>query len=81
MGPHGFDGVVDQVKRKEVLQAANPGILILSPGQNGSRFWSAQWADPDAPDGDGGDGAVIKVEHWELKVLLDVLERRFGKPS
>lgn len=81
MGPHGMDGVVDQVKRRRAFQAANPGVLILSPRQNGTPFWTAQWADPDAPDGDAGDGAVIKVEHWELGVLLDHLERRLGRPS
>lgn len=63
---------VDQVLRKERSMRANPSVEIHSPRQLGSSEWLATW--------DEEDGSVT-VTKFELRLILDVLEERFGVPD
>jgi hypothetical protein len=62
-------GSVDQVPRLEAFRRDHPGVSILSPRQLGGRDWLATW------DEEAGSTTITR---WELRSLLDALDKRFG---
>lgn len=61
---------VDQVARMGRIMAANPGLMITSPKQNGTGHYVADWTTEDEVTG--------RVHHWELRKLLDELTGKHG---
>jgi len=62
--------VIDQVVRARGIMAANPGLLITTPRQNGTDHFVADWTTDDEVTG--------RAHHWELRVLLDKLTGEYG---
>lgn len=60
----------DQVKRMQGIMAANAGLLITTPRQNGTPHFMADWA--------VGDDGAARVHHFELRTLLDTLTGEYG---
>lgn len=62
--------VTDQVVRARGIMAANPGLLITTPRQNGTPHFIADWTTDDEVTG--------RAHHWELRALLDALTAKYG---
>jgi hypothetical protein len=61
--------VVDQVVRLAGFRKRRPEIEITSPRQNGTRAWKAVFDE---------EHGYTEVNRFDLRELLDHLERTFG---
>jgi hypothetical protein len=73
----GVDGAVDQVIRLREFRKAHPQAMITSPRQNGTLLWRATWIEDTVQPDD--EGAVAEVTSYDLRILLDRLDARFGR--